>query len=194
MLPDFPETKLLFHRFFVTHMRRKARAISPLGAVKVRYIHEGHGMETVRADQSVSDGSPQQFTSMMEIKSEEIEKLTFQDVLARYDQVVLDMVRQQASYAFAKLDQEIPDSNKLDAKGKKMDAAMMLEMLKAMETDFYPDGSPHELHVVGFSQGRLDAIDQEVKSNPELQKQFDEMMQEKKEKWLAREADRKLVG
>ena len=58
MLPDFPETKILFSRFFQTYMRRKAREISPYGVVQTRYLHEGRAMKITRADQSESDGLP----------------------------------------------------------------------------------------------------------------------------------------
>jgi hypothetical protein len=63
MLPDFPETKLLFGKFFRNYMRRKMRELSPFGMVQIHYLHEGRGMKMVRADESESDSQVQQFSS-----------------------------------------------------------------------------------------------------------------------------------
>ena len=69
-------------------------------------------------------------------------------------------------------------------------------MLETIQLEFYPDGRPHELHVVGrlFTPDRIKAADEELQHNPELEKRHDELMARKREEWRAREADRKLVG
>jgi hypothetical protein len=196
MLPDYSETKELFSRFFQTYIRRKARAISPLADVRVRYLHEGKGMKMVRADQSESNTGAQQLSTMAEIKIDEIPDLTLQKALAKYDEMILDLVGKQTGFALDRISEDIPKSQSVDAKGKKLDADLVLQVLETIQIDFYPDGRPHELHVVGglFSEERLRAADKEVKSNPELQKRYEELMARKKEEWRAREASRKLVG
>jgi hypothetical protein len=196
MLPDYSETKRLFGRFFQTYARRKARAISPFAAVQTRYLHEGRGMRVMRADESESNTEVQQLSSKMEMKFEEIPDMTFEKAVAKYDHLILDMVRKQTGFALERLNEEIPKSQSIDGKGKKLDAEIILEMLETIQLEFYPDGSPHELHIVGglFTPERLHAVDEESKSNPELQTRHDELMARKKEEWRAREADRKLVG
>jgi hypothetical protein len=196
MLPDYTETKELFSRFFQTYIRRKARAISPLADVRVRYLHEGKGMKMVRADQSESNTGAQQLSTMTEIKIDEIPDLTLQKALAKYDEMILDLVRKQTGFALDRISEDIPKSQSVDAKGKKLDADLILQVLETIQLDFYPDGRPHELHVIGglFSEERLRAADEEVKSNPELQKRYEELIARKKEEWRAREASRKLVG
>jgi hypothetical protein len=196
MLPDYSETKRLFGRFFQTYARRKARAISPFAAVQTRYLHEGRGMKVMRADDSESDTEVQQLSSEMEIKFDEIPELTFEKAIAKYDEMILDMVRKQTGFALERLNQDIPPTQTVDGQGKKLDAEIILEMLETIQLEFYPDGRPHELHVVGglFTPERLKAVDEEFQNNPELQKRHDELMARKREEWRAREADRKLVG
>ena len=195
MLPDYSETKRLFSRFFQTYARRKMRAISPFAAVQTRYLHEGRGMKVVRADQSQSDTETQQLSSLMEMKFDEIPDLTFEKAIAKYDEMILDMVRKQTGFALERLNEDIPKSQTVDAKGKKLDAEIILEMFETIQLEFYPDGRPHELHVVGglFTPERLKSVDEEFRNNPELQKRYDELMARKKEEWRAREASRKLV-
>ena len=196
MLPDYSETKRLFSRFFQTYARRKMRAISPFAAVQTRYLHEGRGMKVVRADQSQSDTETQQFSSLMEMKFDEIPDLTFEKAIAKYDEMILDMVRKQTGFALERLNEDIPKSQTVDAKGKKLDAEILLEVFETIQLEFYPDGRPHELHVIGdlFTPERMKAVDEQLQNNPELQKRRDELMARKKEEWRAREANRKLVG
>lgn len=196
MLPDYSETKRLFGRFFVTYCRRKARAISPLADVRVRHLHEGRGMRITRADESESKSEVQELSTTMEIRFDEIPGLTFEKAIAKYDAMILDMVRKQTGLALERLDKDLPKSQTVDGKGRKLDAEIVLEMLETIQLEFYPDGRPHELHVVGgfFTPERRKAIDEEFRSNPELQKRHDELMARKREEWRAREADRKLVG
>lgn len=196
MLPDYSETKRLFARFFQTYARRKARAISPFASVQTRYLHEGRGMKVQRADQSQSNTKAELLSSTMEIRFDEIPDLTFEKAVAKYDEMIVDMVRKQTGMALERLNEEIPATQSVDAKGKKLDAEIILEMFETIQMEFYPDGRPHELHVVGglFTPERLKAVEEEFQNNPELQKRYDEVIARKREDWRAREASRKLVG
>lgn len=196
MLPDFPETKLLFGKFFRNYMRRKMRELSPFGMVQIHYLHEGRGMKMVRADESESDSQVQQFSSEMQMRFDEIPELTLDKVIKKFDAVILDMLKQQTGFTAERLDAEIPKSNTVDAKGRKLDAALIIEMYRTIELEFYADGTPHELHTVGplFTAEAHQRIEEEFRNNPDLQKQLDNVIEEKREKWRAREADRKLVG
>jgi hypothetical protein len=196
MLPDFPETKRLFSRFFRTYMRRKVREVSPYGAVQTRYLHEGRAMKITRADQSESTSGMEQLSVHLEIKFDEIENLTLQKAIEKHDAMIADMVQKQTNFIRERMSSEIPESQTLNAKGRKFDAQVVIEMFDKMQIEFYPDGTPHELYVDGplFTPESMAAVDKEFESNPELKKKFDEMMERKKEEWRAREADRKLVG
>ncbi len=178
MLPDYTETKKLFGRFFQASARSKARAISPFADVQMRYLNEGRGMKVIRSDESESNTSVQQLSSEMEIKFDEVPDLTFKKALAKYDEMILDMVRKQTGFALERLNEEIPKNQSVDAKGRKFDAEIILEMLETIQLEFYPDGRPHELHVVGglFTPERLNAADEELRDNPELRKRYDKLM------------------
>lgn len=196
MLPDYPETKRLFTRVFQTYMRDKARQISPFGMIETRHMHEGRAMKVTRADESESKSEAVQIGAEMEVTFAEAETLTLEKVIAKYDQVLLDLVRKQTTMVQERLHEDIPESQAVDAKGRPLDAQVLYELLDKKEIEFYPDGRPHEIHVVGplFAHGRLPAVMQEIDSNPELKKKFDDLMERKKEAWRAREADRELVG
>ncbi|MGQ0834886.1 MAG: hypothetical protein ACT4O5_08205 [Gammaproteobacteria bacterium] len=196
MLPDFPETKRLFSRFFQAHMRVKLRQISPYSMVQTRYLHEGRMMQVMRPDDTQSQSELVQLSSPIEMKFDEIETLTLQKVLEKYDAVVTDMVRKQVGLVRERMSAEIPESQAVDARGRKLDADLVMETLEKMQIEFYPDGTPHELLLDGppFARERMTAIEKEISESPELKRKFDDMMARKKEQWRAREASRKLVG
>jgi hypothetical protein len=196
MLPDYTETKKLFGRFFQTCMRQKGRTLSPLADVQTRFLHEGRGMKVKRPDDSESNSAVQLFSSIMEVRIDEIPDFTLEKAIAKFDEMVLDMVRQQTGFALGRISEEIPSTQTVNAKGKTLDAEMVLEMFEAIQLEFYPDGRPHELHVIGglFTPERMRAVDEEFANNPELQRRRDDLMEKKREEWRAREASRKLVG
>jgi hypothetical protein len=196
MLPDFPETKRLFSRFFLTYMRQRLRQVSPFGMLETRHIHEGRRMRVTRSDDTQSESDVVQQSVGFEIRVDEIESLTLEKVIEKYNAVVNEMAGQQANFIRERMSAEIPESQSLDALGKRLDAQMVIDMLDKMQVEFYPDGTPHEIFVDGplLTRERMAEIDKEFKDNPELKRRFDEMMAKKKGEWLAREADRKLVG
>lgn len=196
MLPDFPETKRLFSRFFRTYMRLKIREGSPYNAVQTRYLHEGRAMKITRADQSESTSGMEQLSASLEIKFDEIENLTFQKAIEKHNAMIADLVRKQTHFIRERMSSEIPESQTLDAKGRRFDGQVVIDMLEKMQIEFNPDGTPHEIFVDGplFTLERMASVDKEFESNPELKRNFDEMMEKKKEEWRDREADRKLVG
>src|SRR5258706_13519445 len=138
MLPDFPETKRLFSRFFRTYMRRKVREVSPYGAVQTRSLHEGRAMKITRADQSESTSGMEQLSVRLDIEFDEIENMTLQKAIEKHDTMIADMVQNQTHFIRERVSSEIPESQTLNAKGRKFDAQVVIEMLEKMQIDFYP--------------------------------------------------------
>jgi hypothetical protein len=196
MLPDFPETKQLFSRFFQTYMRRKMREISPFGMIPVRHYHEGRAMKVVRDDRSESQSDMQQLSTQLEIKVEEIEDLTLDRVIQKYDLMIFDMVSKQANFVRGRMSSEIPESQSLNARGRKLSAELILEMKDKIQMAFNPDGTPQEIFLDGplFTPEAIAAVEREFQDSPELQKRHEDLIARKREEWRAREADRKLVG
>jgi len=177
-------------------MRQKIREISPYSAVQTHYLHEGRAMKITRADQSESTSGMEQLSAELEIKFDEIENLTLQKAIDKHDAMIADLVRKQTHFIRERMSREIPQSQTLDAKGRKLDAQVVIEMLEKMQINFYPDGTPHEIYVDGplFTPEKMAVVENEIESNLELKRRFDEMMEKKRAEWRAREVDRKLVG
>ena len=177
-------------------MRQRIREVSPYSVMQTRYLHEGRAMKITRADQSESTSGMEQLSAQLEIKFDEIKDLTLQKAIDKYNALILDIVQKQTHFIRERMSSEIPESQTLDVKGRRIDAQLIIDMLEKMQIEFYPDGTPHEIFVDSplFTSDRMAAVDKEFESNPELKRKFDEMIEQKKEEWRARETDRKLVG
>lgn len=152
-------------------------------------------MKITRADQSVSTSGMEQLSVLFEIKYDEIENLTLQKAIEKHDAMIVEMVQKQINFIRERMSSEIPESQSLDAKGRRFDAQILIEILEKMQIDFYPDGTPHEIFLDPPPTPEvMAAVDKEFESKPELKMKFDKLMEKKKEEWHAREADRKLVG
>jgi hypothetical protein len=196
MLPDFAETKRLFSHFFQSYMRRKVRQISPFGMVPVRHYHEGRAMKVTRDDQSESKSDMQRLSTEFFLKLDEIEGLTLEKVIQKFDARIVDMANKQANFIRERISSEVPQNQTVGSKGRKLDAELVLEMKDKMQVQFNPDGTPQEIYFDGplFTPEAIAAVELEFRNSPELQKRHEDLMTKKREEWRAREADRKLVG
>jgi hypothetical protein len=196
VLPDYPETKRLFSRFFQARMRLRARQLSPLRMVPTRHYHEGRGFHVIRPDNSESKSEMEVLSVESFIKLDEIPAQTFDSVVKKFDEITQEMVRKQTELSLRRIDEDMPQSQTVDARGKKLDAELILKMFEAIQLEFNDDGSIQPLHLVGplFTSESLAAAEKQTIESPELSKRYEELIARKREEWRAREADRKLVG
>ena len=153
-------------------------------------------MKVVRGDQSESKSDLRQISTQLEIKIDEIENLTLDKVIQKHDVMIADMVSKQANFIRERMSSELPESQSINTKGKRLSAELILEIKDKMQVAFNPDGTPRQIFLDGhlFTPDAMAAVEQEFQNSPELQKRHEDLMARKWEEWRAREADRKLVG
>ena len=153
-------------------------------------------MRVLRADSSVSNSQMKEITGESVFKLDEIEGSDLGQVIQKLEEIAVDMVKKQVGLSMERLGGELPDSQTLNAKGRKLDAELMLEMFEKIQLDFKEDGTPKELQLVGgmFTDERLSEIDDEISSNAELRERYFDIIARKRREWRDREASRKLVG
>jgi hypothetical protein len=153
-------------------------------------------MKVTRADLTESESKVHQLSAMMQIRLDEIENLTFEAVIQKFDELIKDMVRQQTNFAMERLTEDLPESQTVDAQGQRLSPQIMYRMFETIELEYNPDGTPRPLHTLGhlFTEENLKAVEAETKADPEMNSKFDDLLKRKKDAWIAREAARKLVG
>ncbi|WPU91864.1 hypothetical protein SNE25_21340 [Mucilaginibacter sabulilitoris] len=85
--------------------------------------------------------------------------------------------------------------NSLSFKGE-LTSQHVFDLYRRITLDFYHDGQPHELAMFSGPQmtEAYHRIMERIAAEPELKKEFAEIIDLKRKQWNVRESNRKLVG
>lgn len=152
-------------------------------------------MHIARADGSESESPFRTLSAEATLQTADIENLTFEKVIEFHDKIVEQMVREQTKFTLEILDKGLPSSQKA-GEGRPFDATTLLDALEKIQVDFLPDGTMHQLNILGGAviAERWEAARIQLETSPELQHRYAEIVRRKKEAWRDREASRTLVG
>lgn len=198
MLPDQPEVKRdLADRLTDFVEARRQFHMGPLGEIVRIRIPEGDRHILVRQTGEVEEVKFNEIRASFTVMNEDLPNLTLESLLQRLDQVALDMAEQMARGVYESIKKAVDsDERTIDAGGSRLTAQHILDSFATLELDFNSDGTPRlpGIHIHPNLSEALEAALQALDQDPELRKQFGQLLSEKKEAWRAREANRRLVG
>lgn len=196
-LPDWPSLKVDLNRIF----SRAAQAAIDQETVAFQSIgshiqHEGDSGRTATVDGEVSDMVYERVEGQEVLKKRDIPKLTFNDAIEAAQSMGRQVGRQKAQYIIKTIDQATKKSgNVVNAKGQKLSAKLLLDVLENIEVPFDDEGNQQQLTML-VHPSQKDAIQKimsgEDKSSPEA-KRYEEIIERKRKEWRAKESRRKLV-
>lgn len=198
MLPDLPNLKrdlqAVFDRLFKKELNAK---LGILGEIPKSIAHEGNRMRIVRADGSVEDSVFKKSSVVMELKLNEIPRLTPAQRIAIIDDSADKMARQMSENMFASLNATLEKAGQsVDQQGKPLDAEAVFKVLEKMEREFDETGKINSLSLVVSPalEPRAREVLALIDSDPTLRKRLYEITERKWLEWRDRETARKLVG
>ena len=198
MLPDFPDLKREMDEFLTRFLRSRVQFYEGVvSEVPQHTIHEGDENFIVRPDKSEDKMEMVRLEHALELKLDELVKLTLPDVLSRLDKIAKEIASKKSKYFFETLSKVAEKTgNVVNGKGQPLSAETMLKALEAIQVDFDKSGQIKDMTiVVSPSQTeRAQEIIRELETNPEIKKKHSKIIEKKKEQWRAREAARTLVG
>lgn len=195
MLPDLPAVKRKLLKVQMDFVQNTARELMPaFGECQTIHIFEGNqqGVERATGDTDIRD---------LNVASAEVAVAPHKDDLGTVFSKLHDMARQFAEQfekkSFQHLNEVLDQHGQTaDAKGT-LNADTLLEAFSKIEFPLGPNGeidlSNFKLVCAPSAQDRMKAAMLEIENIPEKKRRLEEIMQQKKEAALAREADRKLV-
>ena len=198
MLPDFLKVKekLEIMLYYVFNQDRLTH-LGPVANVPVSLVFEGNKTILIREDGSVEEMDPKQATAELQVTFEEFEEMNDSVVLNKIDNAAEEMAGQQAKSFYEEVGKAAEEvGNVVSADGKPFSIDMFFEGLEKIDIDFDEDGNPSGLMCPVSPElypSVVKAIEQ-AKTDPEMDKRFDAIMERKKEEWRVRESNRKLVG
>lgn len=192
MLPDLPEVKRELLVFLMQYFNSTSR--QEMGALKdcrVQPIFEGntHGVERSTGDKEVN--------SLWEIPSEtriEPQSETLESIIAKVGDMAEQVGRQVEKNSFAHLDRTLAKAGQvIDARNKDI-ADALFEMFEKVEIPLGKDGKLDHSGMRFVCGSEMIEAMRKIEETPAMKAKFEQIMEEKERKAIAREANRKLVG
>ncbi len=198
MLPDFPKLKKDIHKYFLVDQFEQARMSDPLLARIRHYMqHEGDQGSYETMDGHKKDKNYQQFHSEYQITVDDITNSGFEIVLKKFYDMGMDASSQMAQYSFTEIGKVIDETgNSIDAKGQKWTKELFLESIKKILIDFDEETGQAIMPTMYIHPSQADNVRQmiqDAESDPQHKIEFDKIMEQKKQEFYDREANRKLV-
>jgi hypothetical protein len=198
MLPDYPGVKRdmssRLKDYFEAQVGRHWGLFNEVR--RVRYF-EGDTHSLTREDGEVEKRPFTTIASEVTIEAGELPKLSLESALEKLDTAAADMARQNAQLFYGTISEAVEKvGNVVNAEGRRISASMILEMYEKLQIDFDRHGRPNlqQIHMPPELGERAEEALRELFNNPEMRRQFEALINAKREEWRAREARRKLVG
>lgn len=165
-----------------------------LNQVRFKMTREGNAIRLLREDGTVDDIESRRIAVKVEIPIEEAEKWNPADSARKLAELSSEMARKQESFFYEKLDDAVTKvGNVIDAKGN-LTVEHYFEMLTKIQLDFDSVGDPRMPQPAGGGAAKLLALEATILADPKLRARRDTLIDQKREEWRAREANRALVG
>jgi len=195
MLPDIPPLKQEITKKLQAAF--KQRVNDYMGAINEAprcFIKEGRQVVTIRPDGRNDETELKVASAETWIRVEDIPHLSFQDRLAKLDEVAREMAGQISKHAFDQINEAVERVGNVVHGG--LTPESFLELFEKIYLDFDVDGNHSPLTVVippGMKQRAQETMEK-LHQDPEYSRRYQEVIDKKWMEWRDREAARKLVG
>ena len=195
MLPDFSNTRKKLDEIITMQMRIGVHhSLGVLNQIRFKITREGNATRLVREDGTVEDIESRRIAVEYEVPIQEAEKWNPADGARKLAELSSQMARKEAAFVYEKLDEAVTRvGNVIDAKGK-LTVEHYFEMLGKIRLEFDHAGNPRMPQPAGGAAEKLLALESTILADPKLRARHDTLIDQKREEWRAREADRALVG
>ena len=198
MFPDFLKTKEKLQKMLDDEMQKaRLRHMGPLANVRASMISEGSKTVVIREDGSVDGGDLEITTVKLEVKFEEVEKMSHEMVLDKINRAAEEMASKMAKLFYEHLAKSAEEAgNVISADGEPFSIDLFFEMLEKMHIDFDDAGNPIQLMSTVSPKlfPSIAKVIAEAKADPANDRRYKAIIERKREEWCARESNRKLVG
>ena len=196
MLPDFPKTKAELLRLTFRRIGELEEERHPvLARIKTRTQHEGTSIHFDQVDFGKKKQEAEQLSVPVEIRFDEIPTRFGEALNRKLTSIAEQSGALKMKLFYSRIDEATEKTGlRMDAKGKPLDARMLLDMIDMAEAGFDRSGKPTSSFLVDpkfFSA--LQKASEEVENDPELKRRLESINRRQREQWLDRENRRKLV-
>lgn len=175
-------------------MRRKE--ISPITDIGIQTVaHEGHDFSYEQEGTGIISDTYREFATPVELKFGDIPTLIGPSFEAKLEAIANEQAKQLSDFVYARIDETIEQGGtRVDAQNKPLSKELWLNLLERIELSFDEAGKP-ELTFVAHPAMVEEMVKrwQEWEKDPEFRAKYQELLTKKREAFLDRESNRKLV-
>ena len=142
MLPDYPDVKKDLAAKLQDFLQKRMRIhLGALDDIRTSQYFEGDQHSITREDGDTEINPFHRMTSEISIDKADLPKMSLEEALKRLDDVAADMARQHADMVYGTISEAVDKvGNVVDAKGKGITAALIIETLEKLHIDSFSCG------------------------------------------------------
>lgn len=196
MVPRFARMEREFDKAIQKYIRIVARGSGVLSEVKTHVIHEGRSSSIRRAPEEIEVTKMKEAGAEVSLSFDEIEMVNLDVILSKANLLAEQFRKQFSAYFFETINESSEKTGQtVDAKGP-LTNEIMLQMIDKMEVNFERNKQVGDFSIVTSPQmvPTFQKLEAELKSNPSLQRKWDQLLERKRNDFREREINRNLVG
>lgn len=197
MLPDWPELKEVCAKAQMRALHERIKKVQPvLGMIRRKVQHEGKRFTYETEDGAVLEMQYEQVTTKMELPASEVPTSSIGKAIERAEGAADDMATQMGKVFFERVDEATQAAGTaVDAGGKGFTFDLYCDLMERIELDFDAKGEPVMPTLCASPKAlqKASAVLNEALEDAENCKRIESIIGKQRERWRAREADRKLV-
>jgi hypothetical protein len=194
-LPDFPSLKSEISSLLLQVMKSyRDGQLGPFAKSPRMYYREGDEADYATVQGDVKDIDFKDMTMQHDLTLSDLPRMTHEEILGVISSLGSDFGAKVAAAFYEHLGATLEEAGQtINNEGRSITADFILRMLDSIEIGFDDDGNPNPLDMVGGST-ELRARIAEIQNEDEAFRQAaQQLMERKREQWIARESNRKLV-
>ncbi len=197
MIPDFPDEKEKLMQLWNKYLQKKiSENLGFLGTLPQYRNYEGDQWKLSREDGSVEVIDYDHIQGLLDINVDEVPDLTPEKIRQKLDNLSNEIAAQMSKNTYAEISRVTKLSgNEIDAKNKPFSKELFLELIEKVVLDFDQNGDLNQPTMVMdpvFWEKNKDKI-MAWEKDEEFVRKHEQLIAKKKEEWIDRENNRKLV-
>lgn len=198
MLPDYSNLKNKLKEVLLLRMEKIQSIHSHIiSDVNRGRIFEGNKSIIIREDGSFDETNFKEIYTEFNIKVEDIENLSPEEIIQKIDDAARDLADQKTKFMFDELGKALKKvGNEINVGGRKFSIQDFFDILRKIWIDFDDAGNPYLPTIYAGEKLAKSMVEEfrKYENDPKYRSQFEEIIEIKRQEWNAREDNRKLVG
>jgi hypothetical protein len=194
-LPDYPSLKREISSILYEVMETYRNAqLGPFAKSPQMHYHEGDSADFSTVQGEVRQVEFKDFSQEQRLRLSDFPNMTHEEILGIVASFGSDFGLQLARSFYEHLSQTLEEAGQtVSSEGRPVDAGFLLKTLESVEIDFDDDGNPKPLDFAGGTPEMRERITRIQSEDEYYRKKSKEIINRKREQWIARESNRKLV-